>query len=66
MYQTTDVAYIYDWELLDNVNRGLSVQPEKITNCFVQAEVTVINPKINARIEKKIGVRLCTRLFVRP
>ena len=38
----------------------------KITHCFLQAEVTVIIPKINAMIEKKIGVRLCTRLFVRP
>lgn len=40
---------------------------KKTTHCFVQAvAVTVTIPNTKAIIEKNIGVRACTRLFVMP
>ena len=52
---------------LDNVNRGPSVQHERTTHWFVQAVATTVTiPNTKARIEKNKGVRLWTRLFVRP
>jgi hypothetical protein len=65
VYQTIVVEYLYDWGL-DNVNRGSSVQHEKTTHYVLQAEIMVTIPNTKATIEKNMGVRLWTRLFVRP
>jgi hypothetical protein len=40
---------------------------KKKAHCAVQVEATTVTiPKIKARIEKNIGVRLWTRLLVKP
>ena len=66
-YQITDVVYLYDWELWIMSIGGRVFSKKKTTHCFVQVvPTTVTMPNTKAMIEKNIGVRLWTRLFVRP
>jgi hypothetical protein len=65
--QTTDVTYLYDRELWIMLIGGRAFSMKKTTHYSVQEEhTTVAIPNAKAMIEKNIGVRLWTRLFVRP
>jgi hypothetical protein len=66
-YQTTDVAYLYVWELWIMSIGSRVFSMEKTTHCCVQVLATMVTiPNTKAMMEKNIGVRLWTRLFVRP
>lgn len=66
VYQMTEKAYLYRWELSNGVNWNSSVGMKKTHFATQVVVVVVTTPNTKAMKEKAIGVRLWMRLLVKP
>ena len=66
VYQMTEKAYLYRWELSNSVNWNSAVRIKKAHFLTHVVVVVVTTPNTKAMVENAIGVRLWMRLLVKP